>query len=737
MTGLLTETLLPIAASNTVVALVLALAAVLVTRLRMSPTLAHCLWVLVLVKLVTPPLFTVDVPLPRLKQAVPDAVTTRPDKTSPRGTDDGVIGDLIRSLLSAGGAAVDGNAANGAAAGTPVHDEATGLLSAPDEPIRESRDDGGILATVDWAAIGLVLWLAGAALALCGALYRALRFHRGLRHARPAPTAVRREARALGTRLGLRRTPSVELMPGQLSPMLWCLFGKPKILLPDFLQQNLTEAQKRSLLAHELAHYRRRDHWVRLLELVVRTIYWFHPLVWWTCRELRAVEEECCDAWVVWALPDASRSYADALLHTVEFLSDARTKHSLPATASGMGNVTNLKRRLIMIMKGNNRRTLGHLGRAAVLGLAAVTLPLVPAFGQERERKATHTVRALKENIAEVHQALQRLRRADEVDRKRVDELEIRAKDLQDRLRKFHAVVEVHEREVQDRAHEIHGYDQDRQNDQQKHMMRALKKAVELLRESRQNDDAKALLILLENLQRNDNRNRDDYRNRNRDRDERIEREQHLVHVQQEVRAVTELLHNAERAMKDDKAAHLRRALQDLSATAESLQADHQAHAERRAREEFRGANRRRGREGERELDRRRDRERDRESEGHAGTNDRVRRLEKQVAELTEMMGQLLRQRRDGERRNRRDGERRERRKDDSRIREEVEEEEIEEEEETVVEEEIEEVKEVKEIEAIKKKKVNKARRRAKKEAEWKKWAAKAKKKIAATRHGN
>jgi len=43
-------------------------------------------------------------------------------------------------------------------------------------------------------------------------------------------------------------------------------------------------------------------------------LYWWCPLVWWAQRELREAEEECCDAWVLWALPGSAARYAHALV---------------------------------------------------------------------------------------------------------------------------------------------------------------------------------------------------------------------------------------------------------------------------------------------------------------------------------------------------------------------------------------------------------------------------------------
>src|SRR5262249_16512260 len=135
-----------------------------------------------------------------------------------------------------------------------------------------------------------------------------------------------------------------------------------------------------TLLVHELAHLRRRDHWVRLLEMLATGLFWWHPVVWWARRELREAEEQCCDAWVVWALPGAGRTYATALLECLAFLSPPQAP--LPEGAGGLGQ-TDLKRRLIMIMRATTPRRLGWGGLLGVLGVAAL-LPLAATRAQDR-----------------------------------------------------------------------------------------------------------------------------------------------------------------------------------------------------------------------------------------------------------------------------------------------------------------------------------------------------------------
>jgi beta-lactamase regulating signal transducer with metallopeptidase domain len=89
--------------------------------------------------------------------------------------------------------------------------------------------------------------------------------------------------------------------------MLWAVLRRPRLLLPAGLWDDLDEAQRDTLIAHELAHLRRRDHWVRLVEVAATVLYWWHPAVWWARRELREAEEQCCDAWVVWSMPRCAR----------------------------------------------------------------------------------------------------------------------------------------------------------------------------------------------------------------------------------------------------------------------------------------------------------------------------------------------------------------------------------------------------------------------------------------------
>jgi beta-lactamase regulating signal transducer with metallopeptidase domain len=150
--------------------------------------------------------------------------------------------------------------------------------------------------------------------------------------------------------MGLAQSLRVLLVSGVVSPMLWSWGGRPLILFPLVLAARLDWPSRETLLLHELAHYARGDHWVRLLELVTFVLYWWHPVVWLARRELHAAEEDCCDAWVVAQAPDCRPVYARALLQTIDFLSEARP--ALPPVASGLGYFRELKQRLTRIVTG-------------------------------------------------------------------------------------------------------------------------------------------------------------------------------------------------------------------------------------------------------------------------------------------------------------------------------------------------------------------------------------------------
>ncbi|MDB5309063.1 MAG: High-affnity carbon uptake protein Hat/HatR, partial [Gemmataceae bacterium] len=233
-------------------------------------------------------------------------------------------------------------------------------------------------APFPWAGAALAAWAGGGVVWLGLVAWRVRRFARVLRLANDAPPWFAREVAEMADALGLGSVPRVRLIPGAVAPMVWSL-GRTAVYFPTDLLARLSPQQRATLITHELAHLKRGDHWVRWLELAALALYWWCPLAWLARRELQRAEEECCDAWVVDALPTGGHTYATALLDTLDFLAEAPRA---PALASGMGAVAAVKRRLNLILDGQTPKRLPAVGRMLVVSAALVILPVAPKIAR-------------------------------------------------------------------------------------------------------------------------------------------------------------------------------------------------------------------------------------------------------------------------------------------------------------------------------------------------------------------
>lgn len=197
------------------------------------------------------------------------------------------------------------------------------------------------------------LWLLGTASVLGWTLVRTLRFHRSLvRASEAAPPEVQRRAREIARRLGLDAVPTVYATRAQLSPLVWWAGGRVRVLLPAELLADMDGSEVRCILAHELAHVRRRDHVVRWLEWLACAAFWWNPVAWWARRRLRASEELCCDALAVATIEAEPRAYAGALLRVIDFMSKTPAPGPLTfaSTIDRCGRASRLERRFRVIM---------------------------------------------------------------------------------------------------------------------------------------------------------------------------------------------------------------------------------------------------------------------------------------------------------------------------------------------------------------------------------------------------
>ena len=148
--------------------------------------------------------------------------------------------------------------------------------------------------------------------------------------ARPvAPGTWTRLADEIGRELSLAR-------PAQLlqsdHPSLLVTWGllRPKVILPR-AAQSWTEDRVAIVLRHELAHISRGDWVVQIAGEILRTAYWFNPLLWIACTRLRQESEQACDDEVLSSGVDGP-DYATHLVELARLLK-AESAPRLPAPA--------------------------------------------------------------------------------------------------------------------------------------------------------------------------------------------------------------------------------------------------------------------------------------------------------------------------------------------------------------------------------------------------------------------
>ncbi len=154
-----------------------------------------------------------------------------------------------------------------------------------------------------------------------------------------------------------------------IEPGIFGIF-RPVLLWPASISGQLTEAHTESIVAHELCHVRRRDNLTATLHMLVESLFWFHPAVWWLGNRLVEDRERACDEAVV----ESGREphvYAESILKVCEFCVES----PLPCVPGVSG--ADLKRRIASIMSHRPARALS-LGRKLLLGVAVVLAIAAP-----------------------------------------------------------------------------------------------------------------------------------------------------------------------------------------------------------------------------------------------------------------------------------------------------------------------------------------------------------------------
>lgn len=158
----------------------------------------------------------------------------------------------------------------------------------------------------------VMLWLTGAVVfwvRLAGGWVVAARMRSML--VRSAPQEWQATLTELGVRIGLSHPVRLLISALVQVPMVvgWL---RPVVLVPVGALAGLPAEHLEALLLHELAHIRRHDYLVNILQSIAEALLFYHPVVWWVSGHIRAERELCCDDLVVAVSGDAL-TYAHAL----------------------------------------------------------------------------------------------------------------------------------------------------------------------------------------------------------------------------------------------------------------------------------------------------------------------------------------------------------------------------------------------------------------------------------------
>jgi bla regulator protein blaR1 len=171
-----------------------------------------------------------------------------------------------------------------------------------------------------------------------------LKLRRLVREAEPAPAEWQEAMERLARRLGMTR-PVRLLRSAALDVPAAVGWLRPVVLLPVTALTGLSARQLEMVLAHELAHIRRYDFAVNLVQTLVETLLFYHPAVWWMSRVIRVEREHCCDDIAVGTSGNAV-SYARALT-ALESLRVLPLGTASPAMSALGGSLTDRVRRLV------------------------------------------------------------------------------------------------------------------------------------------------------------------------------------------------------------------------------------------------------------------------------------------------------------------------------------------------------------------------------------------------------
>ncbi len=168
---------------------------------------------------------------------------------------------------------------------------------------------------------------------------------------------------------------------------------KPAVIIPRWVMQELSPDELNQILLHELAHLRRWDDWTNLVQKIVKSLFFFHPAVWWIENKVSLEREMACDDAVL-AETASPRAYAECLAHLAE---KTLIQRSVALAQAALGRIRQTSLRVAQILDMNRPAGMGRAWKPAVSLVAAFAMvsvfgisraPRLVAFGDSENSRA-------------------------------------------------------------------------------------------------------------------------------------------------------------------------------------------------------------------------------------------------------------------------------------------------------------------------------------------------------------
>jgi beta-lactamase regulating signal transducer with metallopeptidase domain len=335
---------------------------------RRRPSLMHSLWVLVMLKLITPAI--IALPIYELTAKSNWFQSSRFETSSDRSMDSPPLKSIDARTETV--VATERSSTSKSEVKTPHELGSTPQVSLSDK-IYQLSSLGSAVYMV-WFIVSLA-FLIHLALQVAGV--------NRLRRLLKTNSWLQKTATSIGHRIGCSRIPEVRVIDVAMSPSLTGCF-RPVILIPKRLTLEFSQEQLEAVLAHELAHYRRWDHLTAMAGLAIRSLCWWNPIAWWAYYELRHSQEICCDAIAVEKAQVPKGTYARSLWSVVKWL-DQETAVRVGPSAAMVSDSPNrhFRDRLLALARSQNKLELGVRDWLIVL-MIGLALVCHPSYGAVR-----------------------------------------------------------------------------------------------------------------------------------------------------------------------------------------------------------------------------------------------------------------------------------------------------------------------------------------------------------------